>query len=68
MKPRRVAVQEAADLVRDEVNRVIDSRPRKRLLHVAKLRKSANSVSPNIAEGLGRGEGAARDDKSDGAR
>ena len=65
---RRVAVQEAADLVADEVNRVIDSRPRKRLLHVAQLRKSANSVSANIAEGLGRGEGAARNDKYRTAR
>jgi four helix bundle protein len=62
-KRRRVAVQEAADLVSDEVNRVIDSRPRKRLLHVAQLRRSANSVCANIAEGLGRGEGDARNDK-----
>jgi four helix bundle protein len=67
-KRRRVAVQEAADLVADEVNRIIDSRPRKRLLHVAQLRKSANSVSANIAEGLGRGEGDARDDKYRTAR
>ncbi len=65
---RRVAVQEAADLVLDEVNRVIDSRPAKRLLHVAQLRKSASSVSANIAEGLGRGEGAARNDKYRTAR
>ena len=66
---RRVAVQEAADLVADEVNRVIDSRPRKRrLLHVAQLRRSANSVCANIAEGLGRGEGAARNDKYRTAR
>src|SRR5215217_5266186 len=65
---RRVAVQEAADLVLDEVNRVIDSSPTKRLLHVAQLRKSANSVSANIAEGLGRGEGAARNDKYRTAR
>jgi four helix bundle protein len=69
MEPRRrVAVQEAADLVLDEVNRLIDSRPRKRLLHVAQLRKSANSVSANIAEGLGRGAGAARNDKYRTAR
>ena len=69
MKPsRRVAVQEAADLVLDEVNRVIDSRPRQRLLHVAQLRKAASSVSANIAEGLGRGEGAARNDKYRTAR
>jgi four helix bundle protein len=67
-KRRRVAVQEAADLVADEVNRVIDSRPTKRLLHVAQLRRSANSVCANIAEGLGRGEGAARNDKYRTAR
>src|SRR5437868_1421590 len=67
-KRRRVAVQDAADLVADEVNRVIDSRPMGRLLHVAQLRKSANSVSANIAEGLGRGEGPARNDKYRTAR
>jgi four helix bundle protein len=61
-KRRRVAVQEAADLVADEVNRLIDSKTRRRLLHVAQLRKCSNSVSANIAEGLGRGEGASRDD------
>ena len=60
---RRIAVQEAADLVADEVNRVIDSKPTNGLLHVAQLRKSANSVSANIAERLGRGEGAARSDR-----
>ena len=65
---RRVAVQEAADLVVDEINRVIDAKPKKRLLHVAQLRKAANSVSANIAEGLGRGEGAARNDKYRTAR
>ena len=65
---RRVAVQEAADLVADEVNRVIDSGPSKPLLHVAQLRKAANSVSANIAEGLGRGEGAARNDRYRTAR
>jgi four helix bundle protein len=69
MEPRRrVAVQEAADLVLDEVNRMLDSKPRKRLLHVTQLRDSANSVSANIAEGLGRGEGAARNDKYRTAR
>jgi four helix bundle protein len=66
-KRRRIAVQEAADLVADEVNRLIDSSP-KRLFHVAQLRKSSNSVSANIAEGLGRGEGAARNDKYRTAR
>jgi len=69
MEPRRrVAVQEAAELVLDEVNRMLDSKPRKRLLHVAQLRKSANSVSANIAEGLGRGQGDARNDKYRTAR
>ena len=65
---RRVAVQDAADLVADEVNRLIDSKPSERLLHVSQLRRSANSVSANIAEGLGRGEGPARNDKYRTAR
>jgi four helix bundle protein len=65
---KRIAVQEAADLVADEVNRVIDARPKKRMLNVAQLRKSANSVRANIAEGIGRGRGAARDDKYRTAR
>ncbi len=65
---RRVAVQEAADLVADEVNRMIDSSPKPSLIHVAQLRRSSNSVSANIAEGLGRGEGAARNDRYRTAR
>ena len=68
MGKRRVAVQEAADLVRDEVNRILDSRPKKRMLNVAQLRKAASSVSANIAEGVGRGEGAARNDRYRTAR
>jgi four helix bundle protein len=67
-KRRRIAVQDAADLVADEVNHLLDSRPMKRLLHVAQLRRSANSVRANIAEGLGRGEGAVRNDKYRTAR
>jgi four helix bundle protein len=69
-EPRRIKVQEAADLVRDEVNRLIDAKAKKRrrLLHVAQLRGSAASVSANIAEGLGRGEGDARNDKYRTAR
>ena len=67
-KRRRVAVQEAAELVADEVNRILDSRPKKRILHVAQLRRCSNSICGNIAEGLGRGEGPARDDKYRTAR
>ena len=64
-----IRVQEAADLIRDEVNRLLDAKPKKtRLLHVAQLRRSADSVSSNIAEGLGRGEGQARNDKYRTAR
>ena len=57
-------------MVADEVNRLIDSpaKKKKRVLHVAQLRKAANSVSANIAEGLGRGEGDARNDKYRTAR
>jgi four helix bundle protein len=67
---KRIRVQDAADLVRDEVNRLLDAkRPKKkRMLHVAQLRNSADSVSSNIAEGLGRGESDARDDKYRTAR
>jgi four helix bundle protein len=68
MAKRKPAIQEAADLVRDEVNQVLDSTRRKRMLDVAQLRSSASSVSANIAEGLGRGDGAARNDKYRTAR
>jgi four helix bundle protein len=56
---RRLAVLDAAEQVVVEVNTLIDSGSR-RLLYVGQLRDSAQSVSANIAEGFGRGEGADR--------
>jgi four helix bundle protein len=51
---RDLAVLDAADLVADEVNRLIDENPR-RLIHVLQLRDSAQSIGANISEGFGRG-------------
>jgi four helix bundle protein len=51
---RDLAVLDAADQVADEVNRLIDDAPR-RLIHVAQLRDSAQSIGANISEGFGRG-------------
>ena len=53
---RDLAVLEAAELVADQVNRLIDSKPR-RLIHTVQLRKAAQSVPANIAEAFGRGRG-----------
>jgi len=57
---RNLAVLDAADVVADEINRLIDTSPR-RLIHVQQLRKSAQSIAANIAEGFGRGPGRERD-------
>ena len=51
---RDLAVLDAADLVADEVNRLIDENPR-RLIHALQLRDSAQSIGANISEGFGRG-------------
>jgi four helix bundle protein len=56
---RDLAVLDAADQVADEVNRLIDESPR-RLIHVAQLRDSAQSIAANISEGFGRGAGGER--------
>ena len=56
---RDLAVLDAADQVADEVNRLIDEAPR-RLIHVAQLRDSAQSIAANISEGFGRGKGGER--------
>ena len=58
-KFRNLAVLDAADLVVDEINALIDANPR-RLLHVKQLRDAAQSVSSNIREGFGRGKGRDR--------
>jgi len=59
---RNLAVLDAADLVADEINHLIDSSPR-RLIHVHQLRKAAQSIGANICEGFGRGPGPERDSK-----
>lgn len=59
---RDLAVLDAADQVVDEVNRLIDTSPR-RLIYAAQLRDAAQSVSANIAEGFGRGKGPERNHK-----
>ena len=56
---RNLAVLDAADLVADEVNRLIDGGPC-RLIHAAQLRKSTQSIAANISEGFGRGRGRER--------
>jgi four helix bundle protein len=59
---RNLAVLDAADSVADEINRLIDSRPR-RVIHVYQLRKASQSIGANISEGFGRGPGPERDQK-----
>jgi four helix bundle protein len=56
---RHLAVLDAADLVEDEINRLIDQSP-KRLIHTSQLRSSAHSIGANISEGFGRGPGRER--------
>lgn len=57
---RDLDVLDAADLVADEVNRLIDGSPR-RLIHVQQMRKAAQAIGANISEGFGRGRGRERD-------
>jgi four helix bundle protein len=59
---RNLAVLDAADVVADEINHLIDSKPR-RLIHVNQLRKASQSIGANISEGFGRGPGPERDQK-----
>src|SRR6476661_2556103 len=59
---RNLAVLDAADVVADEISRLIDNNPR-RLIHVQQLRKAAQSIGGNISEGFGRGPGRERDHK-----
>ena len=59
---RNLDVLDAADLVADEINRLIDH-GKGRLMHVAQLRKSAQSIGANISEGFGRGRARERDHK-----
>jgi len=59
---RNLAVLDAADVVADEINRLIESSPR-RLIHVHQLRKASQSIGANSSEGFGRGPGPERDQK-----
>jgi four helix bundle protein len=56
---RHLAVLEAAQVVEDEINRLIDDRGR-RLLHVSQLRRSAHAVVAGIDEAFGRGPDGGR--------
>ena len=44
----------AARAVVDEVNRLVDRPPGRRLLHTAQLREAVQSIAANIREALGR--------------
>ena len=61
-KYRDLNVLDAADQVADEVNRLIDTSPR-RLIYETQLRNAAQSISANISEGFGRGKGPERNHK-----
>ena len=60
MAYRNLNVLDAADQAADLINRLIDRPRKRRLLHSPQLRSAAQSVSSNIREGFGRGEGADR--------
>ena len=61
-KHRDLAVLDAADQVVDDVNRLIDSSPR-RLIYASQLRDATQSISANISEGFGRGTESERNNK-----
>ena len=53
---RDLAVLDAADLVADEINHLIDSSPR-RLIHVHQLRKAAQSIGATSRKALAADRG-----------
>jgi four helix bundle protein len=57
---RNLNVLDAAQRAADAVDQLIDRSPR-RLLHVTQMRRSVQSVTANISEGFGRGNGRDRD-------
>ena len=59
MPYRDLDVLDAAERAAEAVNRLIDRYPR-RLLHVAQMRASAQSIGANISEGFGRGRAGDR--------
>ena len=60
MAHRDLNVLDAAERLADGIERLIERYPR-RLLHISQLRRSAQSISANIGEGFGRGDGRDRD-------
>ena len=52
-------VLEAAELVEDRINQLLDDRPR-RLIHADQLRSSSHSIVANISEGVGRDKSGER--------
>ena len=60
MSKRDLALLDAVEGVADQVNALIDQSPRGRLLHVAQMRASVQSIAANISEGLGRRDGRDR--------
>jgi four helix bundle protein len=57
---RDLNVLDAANRAADQVIELIDRRSRRRLLFVMQMRESVESISANISEGFGRGEGPDR--------
>ena len=60
MAYRNLDVLDAAQRAAAMVNDLIDRAPRGRLLHVAQMRKSAQSIAANISEAFGRRSGPDR--------
>ena len=55
MAHRDLNLLDASERVSDRLNELIESPSGRRLLHVDQMRRSAQSVAANIAEGFGRG-------------
>ena len=61
MPYRDLTVLDAADKAADLLNKLIDSSPRGRLLHVRQMRDAVQSIGANISEAFGRGTGRDRE-------